>query len=71
MGGNWGDVPVRRSGGSRPRRIILAVASIVALVVLVTLARDFFGPGGVPGQVWLIIGMLAVGIVWGLRPWVK
>ena len=71
MGGNWGNIPIRRSGGSRRRRVIVTIASIVALVVLVTLARDFFGPGDIPGQVWLIVGMLAVGIAWGLRPWAK
>ena len=71
MGGNWGNIPIRRSSGSRRRRVILTVASIVALVVLVTLARDFFGPGDIPGQVWLIVGMLALGVVWGLRPWAK
>jgi hypothetical protein len=69
MGGNWGNIPIRPSGGPRRRRIILAVASVVALVVLVMLARDFFGPGRVPGDVWYVVGLLTVGILWGLRPW--
>lgn len=67
--GNWGDIPIRPSGGSRRRRIVLAVACIVAVVVLVKLARDFFTPSDVPFAVWYIVGLLTVGIVWGLRPW--
>jgi hypothetical protein len=70
--GNWYDVRFRRSGGSRRRRVVLAVASIVALAALVYLASTFFGPpAAMPGGVWLISALLVMGIVWGLRPWAK
>ena len=69
MGGNWGHIPIRRSGGSRRRRIILSVVSLIALVVLVKVTQDFFTGGGAPAEIWLIAGMLVVGVVWGLRPW--
>jgi hypothetical protein len=70
--GNWGYTLFRRSGGSRRRRVVLAVASIVALVLLVYLAGSFFGLSrAMPGAIWLIASLLMPGIVWGLRPWAR
>ena len=70
--GNWGYIPFRRSGGSRRRRVLLSVASVVALVVLAYLAGTFFGASGaMPGSISVIAVLLVLGIVWGLRPWAK
>jgi hypothetical protein len=69
--GNWGDIPTRRTRGSRRRRIVLSVLSVVVLVLLVMLSRQFFGgrSGMVDGIVLLMGLLLVAGVLWDLRPW--
>ena len=70
--GNLGNIPFRRSGGSRRRRIVLSIASIVALVALIVLAGTFFrAPHVTPVEIWILVALLVLGIVWRLRPWAK
>ena len=71
MSGNWGRIPTGRSHGSRRRRIALSIASVVAGLILISLLRQL-GAGAGPdinAQVLLIVGLLIIGVVYGLRPW--
>jgi hypothetical protein len=66
MSGNWGNLPTGRSGGSRRRRIALSIASVVAGLFLMS---NLDKVGTASGEVLLIVGLLIVGVVFGLRPW--
>ena len=73
MGGNWGweFVDHVRSRRSWRTRIALTIVSIFAGALLVTLSLQFWrtAPGEIPGEVILIGVLLALGILFGLRPW--
>lgn len=69
--GNWGNIPTRRTRGSRRRRIILSIASVAALVILLTLGTSFFrgNIAEIGGPLLLIGSVLVAGVLWDLRPW--
>ena len=64
--GNWGNIPTGRSRGSRRRRIALSVASVVAGTILLS---NLDRVGTAAGQVLVVVGLLVVGVLYGLRPW--
>jgi hypothetical protein len=71
VGGNWGWFETRRSSGSRRRRMILSIASILAAIALLVLASQL-GIASSPeitAKVAVIAGLLIAGVVLGLRPW--
>jgi hypothetical protein len=71
VSGNWGRIPTGRSAGSRRRRIALAIASVVAGLILFSLLGQL-GAGAsreIKPEVLLIVGLLIIGVVYGLRPW--
>ena len=74
MNGNWGGIPSRRSGGSQRRRVVLSAASVVAALVLVGVTRQLVGGSAdvyVLAPVAFIAGLLVIGVLWDLRPWVR
>jgi hypothetical protein len=72
MSGNWGFefIDHVRSRWPWRTRVALTIASILAAVVLVVLLLQF-GHGLVDPNILIILGLLATGIVFGLRPWAR
>jgi hypothetical protein len=75
MSGNWGSEFVDHVRSRRPwrTRILMTVVSIVAGVALVVLIAQFWGGRAeqLPGTLIVIVILLALGIVFGLRPWAR
>ena len=69
--GNWGSFTHIRSRASQRRRIALTIASLVAGVVLVVVATNFGAGGEIGLQVAVILGLLVLGVLFGLRPWAR
>ena len=73
MSGNWGFEFIDHVRSRRPwrTRVALTIASILAAVVLLVLLFQF-GHGFIVDQnILIIFGLLALGIVVGLRPWAR
>ena len=72
MSGNWGFEFIDHVRSRRPwrTRVALTIASLLAAVVLVVLLLQF-GRGLFDPSILIIFGLLATGIVFGLRPWAR
>ena len=75
MSGNWGFEFIDHVRSRRPwrTRLVLTVASLLAGVVLVAVVLQFGGgkAGEFADELIVLLGLLALGIMFGLRPWAR
>jgi hypothetical protein len=72
MSGNWGFEFIDHVRSRRPwrTRLALTIACVVAGLTLIVVS-DRFRAGMHFSQVDLILGLLVLGVVFGLRPWAR